>query len=443
MNHASVRIAAPPSKSLSHRALICAALADGQSILEGVLDSQDLTRTKSCLQSLGATIEPHADGLMVRGILPGLPTANIISLNVGESGTTCRLLAAVAAAFPGQWRIHGEGRMHDRPIAHLTEALRVQGIQVSFEEKLGFPPVVITSYGLLGGKTAINLEQSSQYLSGLLLAAPLAKARTIITLLGRSVASWPYVALTLDMMAAFGAPARLECHASGCWQGCTVAEAATAAPADIRFLVESGAYQPRSMRVEGDWSNASYFLAAGAVGKVPVTVSGLNRASAQGDQAILDILDRMGARIAWNGDDVTVFPSALRGVAVDMGTCPDIVPTVATVAAFATGQTIISGAAHLAIKESDRIQAPVTELSKAGVGIAARPDGMVVQGGLSRTKAELSAHNDHRIAMSLALLELGGVELILDNPGCVAKSFPDFWTSWNLVRQANGVSHDF
>lgn len=438
----SVRIAAPPSKSLSHRALICATLARGESFLQDVLDSEDLSRTRDCLQTLGAAIEPHADGLLVRGILPR-QTPGVVSLNVGESGTTCRLLTAVAAAFPGKWRIHGTGRMHDRPIAHLTDALALQGIQVNFEENAGFPPLILTSHGLPGGETTINLEQSSQYLSGLLLAAPLAKTRTIIHLLGRSVASWPYVTLTLDMMAAFGAPVMLERRKSNDWQPCAISEAVTVAPADIRFLVEPGAYHPKSMRVEGDWSNASYFLAAGAVGKTPVTVTGLNRDSAQGDRAMLDILQRMGARIVWSDDGVTVFPSVLRGVAVDMGTCPDIVPTVAAVAAFATGQTVISGAAHLTIKESDRIQTPVTELSKVGVNIVARPDGMIVHGGLSQTRAELSAHNDHRMAMSLSLLELGDVELTLDNPACVAKSFPDFWASWNLIRRANGVPHAF
>ena len=195
------------------------------------------------------------------------------------------------------------------------------------------------------------------------------------------------------------------------------------------------------MRIEGDWSNASYFLAAGAVGRVPVTVTGLRRDSAQGDRFMVDILERMGARVLWDKDEVTVFPSALHGVDVNMNACPDIVPTVAAVAAFARGETVISGAAHLAIKECDRIQAPVAELSKAGVDITARADGMAVRGGPFRTRAKLSAHGDHRMAMSLSLLELGGVAVSLDNPACVAKSFPDFWTAWALIRRANGVPH--
>jgi 3-phosphoshikimate 1-carboxyvinyltransferase len=195
------------------------------------------------------------------------------------------------------------------------------------------------------------------------------------------------------------------------------------------------------MRVEGDWSNASYFLAAGAVGKAPVCIRGLNKNSSQGDRFMLDILEGMGARILWEDDAVTVFPSKLRGASLDMNSCPDIVPTVAAMAAFASGETIITGAAHLALKECDRIQGPVTELTKAGVNIEARPDGMVIHGnsGLLPRSAELCAYGDHRMAMSLSLLELGGITVSLDNPGCVAKSFPGFWDVWNKIRLGNGM----
>ena len=161
---------------------------------------------------------------------------------------------------------------------------------------------------------------------------------------------------------------------------------------------------------------------------------------------MLDILTRMGARIEWTEDTVTVFPSRLTGVGVDMNTCPDIVPTVAALAAFAQGETVISGAAHLALKECDRIQGPVTELAKAGVHIVARPDGMLIRGSTTPTPraVHLLTHGDHRMAMSLALLELGGCAVHLDNPGCVAKSFPTFWDAWNMIRLGNGLEtrHD-
>jgi 3-phosphoshikimate 1-carboxyvinyltransferase len=438
-----IDITAPSSKSLSHRALICASLARGESLLEGVLDSQDLTRTAQCLRHLGAVIEPRGDRLFVRGVGGREDAApkDVVSMNVGESGTTCRLMAAVVTAFPGIYRIHGEGRMHDRPVRHLTDALVQQGVRVTFEEKDGYPPLVMSSPGLVGGEVTINLEQSSQYLSGLLLAAPLASAATTVRLIGRSVASWPYVALTLDSMARFGVPVVLERRILDDWEPCTHAEAAGLPPTDIRLVVHPAPYRAGAMRVEGDWSNASYFLAAGAVGKVPVRIGGLNRRSAQGDRFMLEILDRMGARVEWDADAVTVFPSALRGAALDMNSCPDIVPTVAAMAAFASGETAISGAAHLALKECDRIQGPVTELSKAGVNIEARPDGMVIRGNheLLPRSVELCTYGDHRMAMSLSLLELGGFTVNLDNPACVSKSFPGFWDVWGKIREGNGI----
>lgn len=438
-----IEITAPSSKSLSHRALICAALADGESLLEGVLDSQDLTRTADCLRRLGAQIESREGRLFVRGIGggQGADVHDVVDMNVGESGTTCRLMAAVATAIPGIYRVHGEGRMHDRPVRHLTDALVMQGVRVTFEEKDGYPPLVMSSPGLVGGEVTINLEQSSQYLSGLLLAAPLAKATTTIRLIGRSVASWPYVALTLDSMARFGVPVVLERRILDEWEPCTHAQASGLPPTDIRLLVHPAPYRAGSMRVEGDWSNASYFLAAGAMGKAPVRLTGLNRDSAQGDRHMLEILEKMGARVEWDGESVTVFPSVLHGASLDMNSCPDIVPTVAAMAVRATGETVIHGAAHLALKECDRIQGPVTELSKAGVDIAARPDGMVIRGDgdLLPASVDLCTYGDHRMAMSLSLLELGGFTVNLDNPACVAKSFPGFWDVWEKVRAGNGI----
>ena len=438
-----IDIVAPSSKSLSHRALICAALAGGESLLEGVLDSQDLTRTTDCLRGLGAVIEARGDSIFVRGIGDDRASAprDVVDMNVGESGTTCRLMMGVVTAVPGIYRFHGEGRMHDRPVADLTEALIQQGVRVTFEHKTGYPPLVLSSPGLIGGEVTINLEQSSQYLSGLLLAAPLAGAPTIIRLVGKSIASWPYVALTLDSMIRCGVPVRLEHRVLDDWRPCSHAEAAGMPPTDIRLIVDPASYQSGNMRVEGDWSNASYFLAAGAVGAVPVRISGLSRESAQGDKFMLEILTRMGARIEWRDGAVTVFPSELHGIHADMNACPDIVPTVAAVAAFARGETVISGATHLALKECDRIQAPVTELTKAGVDIAARPDGMIIrgQGGLVPRAVNLTTHGDHRMAMSFTILELGGITVHLDNPGCVAKSFPKFWETWAEIRKGNSL----
>ena len=213
--------------------------------------------------------------------------------------------------------------------------------------------------------------------------------------------------------------------------------------------MHSGAYLPRTHAVEGDWSGASYFLAAGAVGSKVVCVRGLNRDSLQGDAALIDILKRMGARVEWRHAaeeaEVAVFPSSLHGIAVDMGHCPDLVPTVAALAAHAKGRTVISNVAHLKIKESDRLQAPAQELRKVGCAVAVTSDGLAVEppegGPRAPTSPVLfSAHNDHRIAMSASLLGLpgqsgsGGFAVPLDDPACVAKSFPHFWKLWEEVR---------
>jgi 5-enolpyruvylshikimate-3-phosphate synthase len=304
-----IDITAPSSKSLSHRALICAALASGESLLEGVLDSQDLTRTAECLRQFGALVEPQGGKLFVRGIGGKARTsaAEPVSMNVGESGTTCRLMAGVVTAIPGIYRIHGEGRIHDRPVAHLTDALTQQGVRVTFEEKSGYPPLVMSSPGLCGGEVTINLEQSSQYLSGLLLAAPLASGTTTIRLIGTAVASWPYVALTLDTMARFGVPVVLERRILDDWQPCTHAEASGIPPTDIRLIVHPAPYRAGSHARGGRLVQCLLLSRRRAVGKAPVRISGLSRQSAQGDRFMLEILARMGASVEWQNDVVTVF----------------------------------------------------------------------------------------------------------------------------------------
>lgn len=435
----AIQVQAPASKSLSHRALICAALAPGESRLSGVLESQDTERTMACLAAMGAGFARVSEGEYRVTGMPDGPKGGPLGgpsngeaaadLNVGESGTTCRLLAGVAAAGRGAFRLHGEGRMHQRPLGEPARALAPQGVRFRFEEQDGYPPVTIETEGLPGGAIDVRLEESSQYLSGILLAAPLARSAMTIGISGSKAVSWPYVSLTLQAMADFGAPAVVEALAGGAFAPVDHAGVTRAEPGRLRFQVAPGRYRPRALRVEGDWSNASYFLAAGALGKAPVRVAGLRPDSLQGDRAILDILERMGARISWDADGVTVSPSALRGVDVDMGACPDLAPTVAVAACFAQGPTTIRNVAHLRIKESDRLEALATEIAKTGCGTAMFSDGLTI------TPAALPAgrrilfdtRGDHRLAMAPALFALAGIIAEFDNPGCVAKSFPAFW----------------
>jgi len=437
-------VIAPPSKSVSHRAVIAAALARGTSRLSGLLDSQDLERTRACMEAMGADIHPQSDGSIIVSGTAGRPQGGDpehpeepVLLDVGESGTTCRLLTAVAAAGQGVFEIRGHGRMHDRPIGELVRTLMPQGLEVLYLGKSGCPPLVLVAKGLRGGTASISLEDSSQYLSGLLLAAPLAKAPLTIEISGKKTVSWPYVAITLSTLADFSVPFAVETLEGETWAEADWRALADVTPGRVRFVMQPASYQPREYAVEADWSSASYFLAAGAVGEKPVTVAGLRPDSLQGDRAILDILRGMGAGITIDHTGVTVHPAQLYGQVIDMGRCPDLVPTVAVAACFATGPTTIKNVAHLRLKESDRIEAVAENCTRAGAAVTTLSDGLRIHPTpLPRgQQITFASFDDHRLAMSAALFGLGGISVRLDNPGCVAKSFPTFWEKWETVRQ--------
>lgn len=441
-----ITLQAPSSKSVSHRMVIAAALASGTSELDHILESQDLECTINILRSAGAEIQRTGSGkYIVKGTLPQGSTAEPLSCDAHESGTTCRLLTAVLAAGKGRFRIHGAPRLHERPIGDLTTALQDLGVRINFEQKAGYPPFILESSGLIPAKhpCRIGMEESSQYLSGLLLAAPLATAPMIIELGGRKVVSWPYVGLTLQTLEQFGVPFKMETRADGGeWHQVDWRKPGAIRPGHLRFCMQPALYHAGTYTAEGDWSGASYFLAAGVAGSEAIRLEGLNADSLQGDRAILDILRWMGAEVKTEATSVTVFPSALRGVDYDMSACPDLVPTVAVLAAYANGTTRIRNVAHLRLKESDRLAAPAQELSKIGVVCHEHPDGLDIEGlghppllPDSANNLSFSSHNDHRMAMSLALLELYGCRIKLDNPACVAKSFPDFWEKWEKVRK--------
>ena len=374
---------------------------------------------------------------------------------MGESGTSCRLLTAVLGAGRGRFRVHGEGRLHDRPMGQLTDVLQSLGVAFHWEGQPGYPPFVMTTSGFKGTEASIPLDESSQYLSGLLLGAPLGEQALRVSIAGSKVVSWPYVSLSLMVMADFGIDYDVEALENGAWVKRAPTEVTAVAPGKLRFTVRPGQYTARPYRVEGDWSNASYFLAAGAIGPRPVRVSGLRPDSLQGDKAILDILAAMGAKVAWDASGVTVSapgfspaggpattgagsPSGLKGVELDMGSCPDLVPTVAATAALVplgSGTTTIRNVAHLRIKESDRLQACADELAKLGATTETFSDGLsITPGPLPKgQRMELRTYDDHRMAMSLSLFTLAGVDVALDNPKCVAKSFPGFWDAWRNI----------
>lgn len=442
-----ISVSAPGSKSVSHRMLIGAALADGESVVRGVLDSRDLERTRAVLAAGGAGFEDLGGGGWrvrgVGGVLRGaVEDEEPVSCDVHESGTTCRLLTAVLASGQGLFRIHGASRMHERPLGALTDVLTGLGAGFQFEGRPGYPPFVLEARGLDGGAVGIGLAESSQYVSGLLLAGAQARKPLMIEITGGHAVSWPYVGLTLQAMRDFGVHFDVSARADleDKWKVVNWHTLKAVLPGLVRFRVRPSTYKAGEYEVEGDWSGASYLLAAGALGSKPVRVMGLRADSLQGDRVLTDILSAMGALVEMGEDgNVTVHPAALRAVDVDMSSCPDLAPTVAVLAAAAQGDTSIRGVAHLRIKESDRIAAPVAELKKAGVDAEERDDGLVIHGrgpdfDLTGQTLELSAWGDHRIAMSMALLECKGASVRLDNPGVVSKSFPQFWEVWKEVR---------
>jgi len=438
----SIHIKAPASKSISHRAVIAASLAPGTSTLTNVLDSQDLDCTVNCLQALGAKIEGSSPGtLIVDGIDPrSTAKKELTYLDVGESGTTCRLITPVAALGQSPpCRIFGRGRMHQRPIQELAQALTSQGCELEFEDLPGCPPFVLTPHGLAGGRVDISLEQSSQYLSGLLLAAPYARSRLTIHVSGQTVLSWPYVALTLQVMQAFGREVQVQTSPDkGKWVDTSWTELTQIIPGRTRFIVSQGPYIPGPYQIEGDWSNASYFLAAGLLHSQGVTVSGLDPDSRQGDRQFLDIIKNMGAKPRIHDRVISISPAELQGLETDMGFCPDLVPTVAVLAALAHSPTQIKNVAHLRLKESDRAQAMATELGRIGTRVDLQADGLrIYPQPLPRgEKFQFCTYGDHRVAMSLSLLELAGIKVELDHPACVAKSFPGFWDAWRFVQES-------
>jgi 3-phosphoshikimate 1-carboxyvinyltransferase len=408
-------IAVPGSKSLTQRALIAAALADGRSTLLGPLTSEDTDYTSKALEQMGIKVQKETDCWRVDGA-GGRISAPEEEIFLGNNGTATRFLTSVAALGDGVFIIDGEKRMRERPIGPLMEALRGWGVDIRSVMDTGCPPLRITSHGLPGGETILPEGKSSQYLSSLLLVAPYAARPATLEVRGE-VLSKPYVAMTLSVMADFGV--EVDCNREL-----------------TRFVIPQGCYRAREYQIEGDASNASYFWAAAAITGGRVTVSNVPVPSLQGDAGLLPLLARMGCEISREGGGIMVQGrKELEGITVDMGDMPDVVPTLAVVAAFAQGTTVINNIAHLRIKECDRLTAVVTELTKMGARVEERPDSMIIHGdgGAGLHGAVIDTYKDHRMAMSFAVAGLMVPGVQISDEGCVAKSFPDFWERFSLL----------
>ena len=403
--HGSIR--PPGSKSITNRTLVCAALATGNSTLTGALDSEDTRVMIESLGRLGIVVRSSEDGtrLEVEGCGGTLP-ADKADLFVGNSGTTIRFLTAMVALGHGSYRLAGIPRMHQRPIGDLADALRQLGADVSCESPGGCPPVVVRASGLRGGTATIRGEISSQFLSGLLMACPLAGSDVGIVVAGELV-SKPYVEMTLRVMQSFGVEVP-----SG----------------DLRrFVIRSRqSYRCCEYAIEPDASAASYFWGAAAVTGGQVAVEGLSADALQGDVRIVDCLEQMGCQVTRGKSGLTVTGRPLRGIDVDMNAISDTVQTLAVVALFAEGPTTIRNVAHIRHKETDRIGDLARELRKLGATVDERVDGLTITPGPLRGAA-IDTYNDHRMAMSFALASLRIPGVTIRDPGCTAKTYPNFF----------------
>ncbi|MDI6761951.1 MAG: 3-phosphoshikimate 1-carboxyvinyltransferase [Thermodesulfobacteriota bacterium] len=395
----------PGSKSFTHRALIVSALGEGESVLIHALRSEDTEYTVQALKRLGIQIFLEGDRLHVLGE-GGRLKQEEGEIFIGNSGTSMRFLTALVALKKGTTLLDGNERMRKRPMADLLEGLRALGVKAYFREGNDCPPVMIESQGLLGGKATIRGEESSQFLSGLLMVAPYAQEDVTLEVTGH-LASRPYVDITCEVMRDFG----VRVHRDG----------------NRFFSVKAGQrYHPRRYFVEGDASHASYFFSAAAVTRGKVRVKNFRPDSIQGDSGFLNILERMGCEVLRGDEWAEVHGKELKGIEVDMNEMPDLVPTLAVTSAFACGKTLIKNIGHLRLKESDRIGVLARELSRIGIQVEEGEDWLKIEGGRGHG-AEIDPHNDHRIAMSFAIAGLVIPGIRIKEPQCVKKSFPDFW----------------
>lgn len=408
------KIRLPGSKSVTHRAFLMAALADGKSEIQNPLVAEDTELTAKALRQLGVSIDWQDEKALVvspkkRWEKPSAP------IFLGNSGTSMRLLPALAATGSGSFVFDGTPRLRERPLGPILEALGGLGVKYRCLNEPGYPPVEIISEGLGSGRVVVDARQSSQFLSALLIASPCARGEIRVGWM-EPIASFPYVALTLAMMEELGIEyRRLSSN-----------EVLIPAPQSYRAF---------SYTVEGDCSSASYFWAAAALKGGEVYTYPISPSSSQGDCRLLDVLKEMGCRVEWDDNGVRIQGTgSLKPVDLDMNKMPDMVPTLAVLAACASGQSRIRNVAHLRVKESDRLSVVAKELSKFGVPVEELSDGLVIEGGKILTPKEaIEAHDDHRIAMAFALLGLciEGVEI--NGAEAVAKSFPTFWEAFERL----------
>ena len=420
-------VALPGSKSISNRVLLLSALAKGTTTLKGLLDADDTQVMRAALKTLGVNIDETDGECVVQGCSGRLPNQQA-DLFMGNAGTAIRPLTAALAILGGDYRLHGVPRMHERPIGDLVDGLRMVGAQVAYEQQEGFPPLRI-SQGQIRTNELIKVrgDVSSQFLTALLMSLPLvAKNEISIEVIGELI-SKPYIDITLKLMKRFGVDVRNDN-----WQ---------------KFYIPANEGQPYSspgaLYVEGDASSASYFLAAGAISKGPVRVTGVGRNSIQGDVAFADALNQMGANVMAGDDWIEVrgvdTPSGkLQGIELNCLAIPDAAMTLAVAALFVEGPTKLTGIASWKVKETDRIAAMAQELRKVGAIVDAGDDYIQITPPKHwKSPAQgIDTYDDHRMAMCFSLAALGPLRIRINDPACVAKTFPEYFKEFSQIAKS-------
>lgn len=400
----------PGSKSLSNRALLIAALANGVTKITNLLVSDDIKHMLNALTTLGIeyTLSDCGTECIVVGNNGFFKTNKPLALYLGNAGTAMRPLCAALAASEGEFVLTGEPRMKERPIGHLVNALGQLNADINYLETKGYPPVQINGKELTGNTVSIDGSISSQFLTSILMITPLLKTDTTIVIQGELV-SKPYIDITLDIMARFGVKVQ-----NNNYQSFTV--------------IGNQSYQSiDKYMVEGDASSASYFLAAGAIKGGEITVHGVGKLSVQGDKYFADVLEKMGAEVIWGDESITVIGKPLIAIDMDMNHIPDAAMTIATTALFAKGTTTIRNIYNWRVKETDRLFAMATELRKVGAEVVEGEDYISITPPEKLTHAEIDTYDDHRVAMCFSLVALSDTPVTINDPKCTAKTFPDYF----------------
>lgn len=407
----------PGSKSISNRALLLAALANGTTTLSNLLDSDDVKYMLNALSTLGVTCTLSEDRTQcsVTGAGGPLMAKRGLQLFLGNAGTAMRPLAAVLCLGDNDVLLTGAPRMEERPIGHLIDALRQGRAQVDYQKQHDYPPVRIRG-GFVGGNITVDGRMSSQFLTALLMTAPLASRETCIQIKGELV-SKPYIDITLNLMKTFGVIVKNHHY--------------------TRFEIPGNQqYQsPGHYQVEGDASSASYFLAAAAIKGGTVCVTGIGRDSVQGDIRFAEVLQQMGAEISWHDNSICCTRGTLNAVDLDMNAIPDAAMTIATTALFATGSTVLRNIYNWRLKETDRLNAMATELRKVGAQVEEGQDFIRITPPDKLNHAAIETYDDHRIAMCFSLVALSSVAVTILDPKCTSKTFPGYFEQLAQISQ--------